>query len=220
MFFSIFLQSIISIASANATAEKTHDSTEKMIKTEEFIINNTNSFVDLKTEIEEQLQHLFKEQEILNENPLCPSNSYIDLSLSNVDYPHSRYSTIKQILKGKSKSAYLPEMPRFDGILIQNAHPKISFTPSAQSAKMRGFAFQATDADNCQLKAFRLRLFKNKAQLYSQNYMRSATKSPMRIAFQDVYEIDSIVFDEIQTYGNQTTLCFPSFAACGFNKQI
>ena len=171
-------------------------------------------FTKEKQEIEKKLEEVKKTQENIKEDQLCINNSYIEIFLYEVDYPHERYSMIKEMMNGKRKLDQFPKIPEFDGLLVQNPHPNITFKTKNIHGRILSFAFEASERRSCQLKDFRITLYNEENQVFSQKFTRSAIHVPTRFNLDKIIEFDTIKFNEIETYGNKTTLCFPSFAVC------
>ena len=174
----------------------------------------SDHFTKEKEEIEKKLEDVKKAQENIEEDQLCAENSYLEITLSNVDYPHEKYNIFKEMLKVNRKFNNFPKIPEFDGLLVQNPHPNITFKTKSSHDLIRSFALEASERRSCQLKDFRITLYRDGTEMFSKKLSRPAIHVPTRFNLGKLIEFDTIKFDEIETYGNQTTLCFPSFVAC------
>ena len=174
----------------------------------------TDSLEKDKAELKQKYEKIKAEMENKTELQLCPPNSYVDISLSHVDYPHEVYNPFKELSKGTPQFKEFPKMPNFEGLLVKYPHPSIYFRTNDPYVIMEGFAFEAAPSSSCQMKEFNLTVLKDNETQFSKNFTRTSTVTPFRVSIPSPVQFDTLIFDEIDTFGNKTTLCFPAFAVC------
>lgn len=193
--------------------------------------NAQKSLNKTKQEEETTEKKLEDAKETLKIPPLCSKKSFINLELEdvkNIEINNTiRNLTTEEMLREKinyGKARFITAFsenigekhvfPDFDGLFIKKHSPEITFvTALDESHVAKSLAFEATGNMSCSLKSAKISFFSGRKLTGTVFIERNEFDVPYRKNF-DAVKFNKIVFEEIKSNGDETSLCFPTFGMC------